>query len=157
MCIRDSLSYVAVCIYGSILAINGTIAFGVIVSFILYVRLLSSPLTQIAQGLTNMQTAAASAHRIFDFLESEELSDEGGKTATLTRTTGAVQFSHVRFAYPDMPEKLVIHDFSADVKAGQKIAIVGPTGAGKTTMVKLLMRFHDLKSGRICLDGKDIT
>ena len=136
---------------------NVTIAFGVIDSFILYVRLLSSPLTQIAQGLTNMQTAAASAHRIFDFLESEELSDEGGKTATLTRTTGAVQFSHVRFAYPDMPEKLVIHDFSADVRPGQKVAIVGPTGAGKTTMVNLLMRFFEATGGQITIDGTPIT
>ena len=157
MNIIGNLSYVAVCIYGSILAINGTIAFGVIVSFILYVRLLSSPLTQIAQGLTNMQTAAASAHRIFDFLESEELSDEGGKTATLTRTTGAVQFSHVRFAYPDMPEKLIIHDFSADVRPGQKVAIVGPTGAGKTTMVNLLMRFFEATGGQITIDGTPIT
>ena len=157
MNIIGNLSYVAVCIYGSILAINGTIAFGVIVSFILYVRLLSSPLTQIAQGLTNMQTAAASAHRIFDFLESEELSDESGKTATLTRVTGAVQFSHVRFAYPDMPEKLVIHDFSADVRPGQKVAIVGPTGAGKTTMVNLLMRFFEATGGQITIDGTPIT
>ena len=157
MNIIGNLSYVAVCIYGSILAINGTIAFGVIVSFILYVRLLSSPLTQIAQGLTNMQTAAASAHRIFDFLESEELSDESGKTAALSQVTGAVQFSHVRFAYPDTPEKLVIHDFSADVRPGQKVAIVGPTGAGKTTMVNLLMRFFEATGGQITIDGTPIT
>ena len=138
---------------GSILAINGTIEFGVIVSFILYVRLFTSPLTQIAQGMTNMQTASASAHRIFDFLGSEELPDESGKTQELRQVKGAVRFDHVRFSYPDSPDKIIIKDFSAEVKPGQKVAIVGPTGAGKTTMVNLLMRFFELNSGSIRIDG----
>ena len=153
MNIIGNISYVVVCVLGSILAINGTIEFGVIVSFILYVRLFTSPLTQIAQGMTNMQTASASAHRIFDFLGSEELPDESGKTQELTQVKGAVRFDHVRFSYPDSPDKIIIKDFSAEVKPGQKVAIVGPTGAGKTTMVNLLMRFFELNSGSIRIDG----
>ena len=153
MNIIGNISYVVVCVLGSILAINGTIEFGVIVSFILYVRLFTSPLTQIAQGMTNMQTASASAHRIFDFLGSEELPDESGKTQELRQVKGAVRFEHVRFSYPDSPDKIIIKDFSAEVKPGQKVAIVGPTGAGKTTMVNLLMRFFELNSGSICIDG----
>ena len=120
MNVIGNLSYVAVCVLGSILAIQGIIDIGVIVSFILYVRLFTSPLTQIAQGMTNLQTASASAHRIFDFLASEELPDE---------------------------------DFSAHVAPGQKVAIVGPTGAGKTTMVNLLMRFYEISDGCIRIDG----
>ena len=153
MNVIGNISYVVVCVLGSILAINGTIEFGVIVSFILYVRLFTSPLTQIAQGMTNMQTASASAHRIFDFLGSEELPDEHGKTQELTQVKGAVRFDHVRFSYPDSPDKIIIKDFSAEVKPGQKVAIVGPTGAGKTTMVNLLMRFFELNSGSIRIDG----
>ena len=153
MNVIGNISYVVVCVLGSILAINGTIEFGVIVSFILYVRLFTSPLTQIAQGMTNMQTASASGHRIFDFLGSEELPDEHGKTQELRQVKGAVRFDHVRFSYPDSPDKIIIKDFSAEVKPGQKVAIVGPTGAGKTTMVNLLMRFFELNSGSICIDG----
>ena len=153
MSVIGNIAYVAVCVMGSILAINGTIEFGVIISFILYVRLFTSPLTQIAQGMTNMQTASASAKRIFDFLESEELSDETGKHATLPAVLGQVSFDHVRFSYPDSPDKVIIKDFSASVKPGQKVAIVGPTGAGKTTMVNLLMRFFEINSGRISIDG----
>ena len=153
MSVIGNIAYVAVCVMGSILAINGTIEFGVIISFILYVRLFTSPLTQIAQGMTNMQTASASAKRIFDFLESEELSDETGKHATLPAVRGQVSFDHVRFSYPDSPDKVIIKEFSASVKPGQKVAIVGPTGAGKTTMVNLLMRFFEINSGRISIDG----
>ena len=153
MNIIGNISYVVVCVLGSILAINGVIGIDVIVSFILYVRLFTSPLTQIAQGMTNLQTASASAHRIFDFLESEELSDESGKKETLTNVKGAVQFEHVRFSYPDSPDKIIIKDFSADIRPGQKVAIVGPTGAGKTTMVNLLMRFFELNGGSIRIDG----
>ena len=156
MNVIGNVAYVAVCVFGSILAINGTIEFGVIVSFILYVRLFTSPLTQIAQGMTNMQTASASAHRIFDFLESEELSDESGKTEELPDVKGQVSFEHVRFSYPDAPEKIIIKDFSADVHPGQKVAIVGPTGAGKTTMVNLLMRFFEINGGQIRIDGVPI-
>lgn len=153
MSVIGNVAYVAVCVAGSVLAINGSIDFGVIVSFILYVRLFTSPLTQIAQGLTNLQTASASAHRIFDFLESEELPDESGKTAELKEVRGEVDFEHVRFAYPDAPEKTIIKDFSAKVSPGQKVAIVGPTGAGKTTMVNLLMRFFEINDGDIKIDG----
>lgn len=157
MNIIGNIAYVAVCVFGSILAINGTIEFGVIVSFILYVRLFTSPLTQIAQGLTNMQTASASAHRIFDLLESEEMSNESEKTTVLTDVRGTVSFEHVRFSYPDTPDKIVIKDFSAEVHPGQKVAIVGPTGAGKTTMVNLLMRFFEINSGSIKIDGVPIS
>ena len=157
MNVIGNLSYVAVCVFGSVLAINGTIEFGVIVSFILYVRLFTTPLTQIAQGMTNLQTASASAHRIFDFLESEELGDESDKTEKLDAVRGAVTFDHVRFSYPDSPDKIIIKDFSAEVHPGQKVAIVGPTGAGKTTMVNLLMRFFEVNSGRITIDGVATT
>ena len=157
MNVIGNLSYVAVCVFGAVLAINGTIEFGVIVSFILYVRLFTTPLTQIAQGMTNLQTASASAHRIFDFLESEELGDESDKTEKLDAVRGAVMFDHVRFSYPDLPDKIIIKDFSAEVHPGQKVAIVGPTGAGKTTMVNLLMRFFEVNSGRITIDGVATT
>ena len=157
MNIIGNIAYVAVCVFGSVLAMNGTIRFGVIVSFILYVRLFTSPLTQMAQGLTNMQTASASAHRIFDFLEAEEMPDESGKTKQLTEVKGSVTFDHVRFSYPDNPDRVIISDFSAQVNPGQKVAIVGPTGAGKTTMVNLLMRFFDTDSGKITIDGIPIS
>ena len=157
MNIVGNIAYVAVCVLGSILAMNGTIEFGVIVSFILYVRLFTSPLTQMAQGMTNMQTASASAHRIFDFLESEEMPDESEKTAKLTDVRGRVCFDHVRFSYPSDPDKIIIRDFSAEVLPGQKVAIVGPTGAGKTTMVNLLMRFFEINSGSITIDGVPIS
>lgn len=157
MNIIGNIAYVAVCVFGSVLAMNGTIRFGVIVSFILYVRLFTSPLTQMAQGLTNMQTASASAHRIFDFLEAEEMPDESEKTKQLTEVKGSVTFDHVRFSYPDNPDRVIISDFSAQVKPGQKVAIVGPTGAGKTTMVNLLMRFFDTDSGKITIDGIPIS
>ena len=156
MNIVGNIAYVAVCVFGSILAMNGTIDFGVIVSFILYVRLFTSPLTQIAQGMTNLQTASASAHRIFDFLESEELPDESEKMQSLSTVRGHVRFDHVRFSYPDTPDKIIIKDFSAEVQPGQKVAIVGPTGAGKTTMVNLLMRFFELNGGSISIDGVPI-
>ena len=158
MNIVGNIAYVAVCVFGSILVINDpSLGFGVIISFILYVRLFTTPLAQIAQGLTNMQTASASAHRIFDFLESEELENEDEKPTLGKDVHGEVEFDHVRFAYPDTPDKTVIKDFSAKVKPGQKVAIVGPTGAGKTTMVNLLMRFFETNGGCIKIDGTPIT
>lgn len=157
MNVIGNLAYVAVCVFGSVLALNGTITFGVIISFILYVRLFTSPLSQIAQGMTNMQTASASAQRIFDFIESEELSDESDKSSEVPDVKGNVSFENVRFSYPDTPDKVIIKNFSAEVKAGQKVAIVGPTGAGKTTMVNLLMRFFEINSGSISIDGTPIS
>ncbi len=157
MNVIGNLAYVAVCIFGSVLALNGTITFGVIISFILYVRLFTSPLGQIAQGMTNMQTASASAQRIFDFIESEELSDESDKSSEMPEVKGNVSFENVRFSYPDTPDKVIIKNFSAEVKAGQKVAIVGPTGAGKTTMVNLLMRFFEINSGSISIDSTPIS
>ena len=157
MNVIGNVAYVAVCVIGSVLAINGTIRFGVIISFIMYVRLFTSPLTQIAQGMTNMQTAAASANRVFDFLESEELSDESDKPDEMPEVKGAVSFENVRFSYPDAPDKIIIKNFSAEVSPGQKVAIVGPTGAGKTTMVNLLMKFYPLGGGEIRIDGVPLS
>lgn len=156
MNVIGNIAYVAVCVFGSILALNNVIKFGVIVSFILYVRLFTSPLTQIAQGMTNLQTATASAERIFECLESEELEDENNKTTELNNIKGKVSFEHVNFSYPDNPDKIIIKDFSAEVLPGQKVAIVGPTGAGKTTMVNLLMRFFEINKGDIKIDGISI-
>ena len=141
------------CVLGSALAMSGEISFGVIVAFILYVRLFTSPLSTLAQGMTQMQTAAAAGDHIFDFLHEEELSDETGKRTALTDVRGEVEFDHVRFSYPNDPDKIIIKDFSAHIRPGQKVAIVGPTGAGKTTLVNLLMRFFEINSGRIKIDG----
>ena len=157
MSVVGNVAYVAVCVFGSMLVLNNVIKFGVIVSFIIYVRLFTSPLTQIAQSMTNLQTASASANRVFEFLESEELDDEDGKQTQLPSVRGAVTFDHVRFSYPDTPDKIVIRDFSAQVQPGQKVAIVGPTGAGKTTMVNLLMRFYETCGGSIRIDGVPIS
>ena len=153
MTIIGNLGYVVVCVLGSALAMSGQISFGVIVAFILYVRLFTSPLSTLAQGMTQMQTAAAAGDHIFDFLHEEELSDETGKREAPAQIRGEVEFDHVRFSYPDTPDKVIIKDFSAHVQPGQKIAIVGPTGAGKTTLVNLLMRFFEINSGSIRIDG----
>ena len=148
-----NLGYVAVCVLGSALAMSGEISFGVIVAFILYVRLFTSPLSTLAQGMTQMQTAAAAGDHVFDFLHEKELPDETGKRAELSPVQGEVEFEHVRFSYPNHPDKIIIKDFSAHIQPGQKVAIVGPTGAGKTTMVNLLMRFFEINSGNIKIDG----
>ncbi len=157
MNIIGNLGYVAVCVIGAILAINGEIKFGVIIAFIMYVRLFTSPLSTIAQGMTSMQSAAAAGDRVLDFLDEEELSDETDKPEAGKNIRGEVEFENVRFSYPDNPDKIIIKNFSAHVKPGQKVAIVGPTGAGKTTMVNLIMRFFEVNSGSIKIDGTPIS
>lgn len=147
-----NLGYVAVCVVGGAMALNDMISFGVIVAFMMYVRYFTQPLSQIAQAVQSLQSAAAAGERVFEFLEAEEMPDESGKKSDVGAVQGTVDFDHVRFGYEDT-DKIVIHDFSAHAKPGQKIAIVGPTGAGKTTMVNLLMRFHDIQSGEIRIDG----
>lgn len=146
-----NFGYVAVCVVGAALAMNGTISFGVIVAFMMYIRLFTQPLSQLAQAAQNLQRTAAASERVFMFLDEEELMDESQKVKTLDKINGDVEFKHVHFGYDK--DKTIINNFSAKVKAGQKIAIVGPTGAGKTTMVNLLMRFYELDSGQILLDG----
>ena len=157
-----NFGYVVVCVVGAVLAMDGKIEFGVIVAFMMYIRLFTQPLSQFAQAFQNLQRCAAASERVFGFLDEPELADESGKRALLgvdadgkpQPVRGDVEFSHVRFGYD--PDKTIINDFSASVKAGQKVAIVGPTGAGKTTMVKLLMRFYDVDAGAIFVDGRDV-
>ena len=150
-----NLGYLAVCVVGAALAMNGSIPFGVIVVFILYVRLFTQPLSQIAQSFQALQSAAAAGERVFDMLEADEMEDETNKTLQIDTIKGEVEFKHVNFSYEDSPEP-VIKDFSAIAKPGQKIAIVGHTGAGKTTIVNLLMRFYEIDSGVITIDGISI-
>ena len=147
-----NFAYVAVCIVGGMLAINGSISLGVIAAFMLYVRYFTQSLSQVSQAMQSLQSAAAAGERVFEFLEAEEMADESHKTKSLENVRGSVEFRHVKFGYEDS-DKTIIHDFSAEAKPGQKIAIVGPTGAGKTTMVNLLMRFHELQGGEILIDG----
>ena len=149
-----NLAYVVVCIVGAILAAKGSISFGVIVAFMLYIRLFTQPLQNLSQAATSVQSMAAACERVFDFLSEEEIGDESDKKEFLQTVKGDVTFSHVRFGYEE--EQTIIKDFSAQIKAGQKVAIVGPTGAGKTTMVNLLMRFYEINSGKIQIDGMDI-
>ena len=146
-----NFGYVVVCVLGAVLAQNGTISFGVIVSFMIYIRLFTQPLSQLAQVFTSLQSTLAASERVFEFLDEQELEDESGKTRYLGSVQGDVEFRHVNFGYSE--DKTIIHDFSAKAKAGQTIAIVGPTGAGKTTMVNLLMRFYEVNGGEILLDG----
>lgn len=148
-----NLGYVAVCVVGAMLVIGGNISFGVITAFLIYVRLFEQPLKQIAQGMTNMQSTAAAAERVFEFLEEEEMEGESEKPKWHNETKGEVEFRNVKFAYPNTPDVEIIHNFSAHIQPGQKVAIVGPTGAGKTTLVNLLMRFFETTGGDIYIDG----
>ena len=152
-----NFGYVVVCVVGAVLAMDGKIEFGVIVAFMMYIRLFTQPLSQFAQAFQNLQRCAAASERVFSFLEEPEMSDESDKQALLgvngKPVRGDVEFSHVKFGYD--PSKTIINDFSASVKSGQKVAIVGPTGAGKTTMVNLLMRFYEISGGSIAIDGVD--
>ena len=149
-----NFGYVAVCVVGALLALNGHISFGVIVAFIVYVRLFVSPLSQIAQAMTSLQSTAAASERVFEFLDETEMSDESNIKTLLDKdkVKGNIEFKNVSFKY-DGNEKPTIKNFSAKAKAGEKIAIVGPTGAGKTTMVNLLMKFYDINDGEIIIDG----
>ncbi|MBQ9815690.1 MAG: ABC transporter ATP-binding protein [Lachnospiraceae bacterium] len=152
-----NLGYVAVCVVGSVLALNGHITFGVVVAFTMYIRLFTNPLQQLGQVFTQLQSTAAASRRVFEFLEEQEMDDESQKPRLLDKNTvkGEIVFDHVKFGY--YPDHLVIKDFSAVARAGQKVAIVGPTGAGKTTIVNLLMRFYDVNEGRITIDGININ
>lgn len=151
-----NFSYVAVCVVGALLVSKDMISFGTIVAFIMYVRLFTNPLSQIAQAMTSLQTTAAASERIFGLLEEEEMSSEDNITKKLdkNKVKGNIEFKNVKFGYDD--DKVIINDFTAKVKAGQKVAIVGPTGAGKTTMVNLLMKFYDINDGDILIDGTSI-
>jgi ATP-binding cassette subfamily B protein len=152
-----NFGYVMVCIVGAMMVLDGEITIGVIVAFMIYIRLFTNPLQQMSQGLTVMQSVAAAAERIFGFLDEEEFEDESDKVQRI-EAKGHVEFRDVHFGYN--PDKEIIHGFSADIQPGQKVAIVGPTGAGKTTMVNLLMRFYEVWSGDILIDGvsiKDLT
>ncbi len=149
-----NFGYVAVCIVGAILAMNNSISFGVIVAFMLYIRLFTQPLSQVAQAMQQLQRTAAASERVFDFLEEEEMLDESEKILEYKNIKGDVEFKNVHFGYDK--NKTIINNFSATIKAGQKVAIVGPTGAGKTTMVNLLMRFYEIDNGQILIDNIDI-
>lgn len=153
-----NLGYVAICIVGAVLTIKGKITFGVIVAFMSYVRLFTSPLSQIGQAMTSIQSTAASGERVFEFLDEKEMDDEKEKTEYLDpqKAFGNIEFKNVEFSY-EGNKKPTITNFSADIKKGQKVAIVGPTGAGKTTMVNLLMKFYQINKGDIIIDGKSIN
>ncbi len=150
-----NFGYVVVCIVGALLVHNGTISFGVIVAFMIYIRLFTQPLSQLAQVATSLQSTAAASERVFEFLREEELADESDKKEKLKTAKGDVEFRNVRFGYSE--DKIVINNFTATIKAGQKVAIVGPTGAGKTTLVNLLMRFYEVNDGEILIDGVPIS
>ncbi|RGF49987.1 ABC transporter ATP-binding protein [Eubacterium sp. AF36-5BH] len=159
MAFIGNFAYVAVCVMGAYLVMNDYTTFGTIVAFMIYVRLFTNPLAQMAQAATQLQSTAAASGRVFEFLESEEMEDESHKVESLPKSIkGDVEFDHVKFGYTK--DKVIIHDFNEHVKPGQKVAIVGPTGAGKSTLVNLLMRFYEVDSGDIKIDGistKDLT
>ena len=149
-----NFGYVAVCIVGAVLTMNNIISFGVIIAFITYVRLFTNPLSQIAQSMTSLQSTAAASERVFEFLDEKEMADQSkiNKTLDKNNVKGKIEFDNVVFQY-DNNDKPTIKNFTATAEPGQKIAIVGPTGAGKTTMVNLLMKFYDINSGDIRIDG----
>lgn len=150
-----NLGYVAVCIVGATLTMSGAIRFGTVIAFISYVKLFTNPLSQISQAVSSLMSASAAGERVFGFLAEEEMPDDSGCTAHIDHVRGKVEFENVRFGYD--ADKPIIHDFSADIEPGQKVAIVGYTGAGKTTMVNLLMRFYELWSGQIKIDGVPVS
>ena len=153
MIFTGNFGYVMVVLVGASMALNGDVTMGTIVAFMVYVRTFSQPLSQIAQGITTLQQASAAMGRVFEFLAEPEMENDEHKSQQLTTLKGDVTFDNVFFGYN--PDRTIIHDFSAKAKAGQKIAIVGPTGAGKTTIVNLLMKFYEIEKGRITIDGVD--
>ena len=150
-----NFGYVAICVVGAVLVTNNVITIGTIVAFMVYIRLFTQPLSQLAQAATSLQSTAAASERVFEFLAEEELADESEKSVQLQDVKGNVEFENVQFGYQE--DTLIIKNFNAKAKAGQKVAIVGPTGAGKTTLVNLLMRFYELNSGEIYIDGTPIS
>lgn len=148
-----NFGYVMVCVVGAVMALDGDISIGTIVAFMTYVRIFSQPLSQIAQAITQLQSAGAAMGRVFEFLAEDEMIEEADKVKSLGNVRGHVHFEGVSFGYSK--DKTIIHDFTAEAKPGQKVAIVGPTGAGKTTIVNLLMRFYDIDKGHISIDGTD--
>ena len=153
-----NFGYVCVCIVGALLALEGSITFGIIVAFMVYIRLFTQPLGQIAQAMQNLQSGTAAAERVFEFITEDEMPNEKADLLNLKNIRGNIEFKNVHFGYEK--NKIIINNFNAIVKAGQKVAIVGPTGAGKTTMVNLLMRFYEINSGDILIDGvstKDLS
>ena len=156
MAFIGNFGYVCVCIVGALLVINNSISFGVIVAFMIYIRLFTQPLSQVAQAMTQMQSAAAASERVFKFLREKEMDNEKDKKEHLDKNSvkGKIEFSHVKFGYDK--DKEIIKDFTLSAKPGSKIAIVGPTGSGKTTMVNLLMKFYEINDGDIKIDGKSI-
>ena len=156
MAFIGNFSYVAVCVVGAALVIKGNITFGVIVAFMIYVRLFTNPLSQIAQGMSNLQTTAAAGERVFEFLEEDELKEEKNKKYLDSKhVKGNITFEHVKFGYNE--NKVIINDFNCKIKKGEKVAIVGPTGAGKTTIVNLLMKFYEINNGDIKIDDISIN
>lgn len=147
--------WICCCIVGVLLVLEQKTDFGTIVAFMVYIRLFTQPLSQLAQATTSLQSTAAAAERVFEFLDEKEMEEESNKTIELNSIAGNIMFDHVKFGYDE--NKIIIKDFCAKVKAGQKVAIVGPTGAGKTTIVNLLMRFYEVNAGKILVDGIKIT
>lgn len=146
-----NLAYVVVCIVGAVLAVQGSISFGTIVAFMLYIRLFTQPLQNLSQAVSSVQSMAAASQRVLEFMQQPELADESDKVASIDPVEGQVDFDHVSFGYD--PDQVIIKDFNEAVQPGQKVAIVGPTGAGKTTIVNLLMRFYETNQGQIRIDG----
>lgn len=157
MTIIGNLCILCVVVVGSVLVLGGQIQFGVIIAFILFSGFFTSPLMRVAQCMNDIQGIGAASVRLFNFLETEEMPSDHYKIDEIQEPKGNIEFQHVCFSYPSNPDKIIIKDFSAKIKAGQKVAIVGKTGAGKTTLVNLLMKFYDLNSGKIIIDGIDTS
>lgn len=157
MTVIGNVAILCVIVLGSIMTMDGTISFGAVAAFLLYCQYCTQPLTRITQYLTDLQSICAATVRLFDILESDEMPDESSKTKVIKDPRGKVEIKNVKFSYPANPKKIIINDFSAKIEPGKKVAIVGQTGAGKTTLINLLMRFYDINSGQIKIDDIDIN